>query len=84
MGEEVAEVRAIGALIGLEFESSGKAQTFVRESLARGVVINWTLNSERVVRLAPPLNMRAAEVDFGLQMMAEALDASRAIGESIS
>jgi hypothetical protein len=28
--------------------------------------------------------MRAAEVDFGLQMMAEALDASRAIGESIS
>jgi acetylornithine/succinyldiaminopimelate/putrescine aminotransferase len=74
---EVAAVRAIGALIGIEFESSGIAQAFVREALARGVVINWTLNAERVVRLAPPLNMGAAEVDFGLQMMAEALEASR-------
>ena len=81
-GAEVAVVRAIGALIGIEFESSGTAQTFVRESLARGVIINWTLNAERVVRLAPPLNMGAVEVDFGLQMMAEALDASRVIGKS--
>ncbi len=82
VGPEVAGVRAIGALIGIEFESSGTAQTFVRESLARGVIINWTLNAERVVRLAPPLNMGAAEVDFGLKMMAEALDASRVIGKS--
>jgi 4-aminobutyrate aminotransferase-like enzyme len=49
----------------------------------RGVIINWTLNSDRVVRLAPPLNMGAGEVEFGLQMMAEALEASRAIGKPI-
>jgi acetylornithine/succinyldiaminopimelate/putrescine aminotransferase len=79
---EVAAVRAIGALIGIEFGSSGTAQAFVRESLARGVIVNWTLNAERVVRLAPPLNMGAAEVNFGLQIMAEALEASRAIGKS--
>jgi hypothetical protein len=36
------------------------------------------------VRLAPPLNMGEAEVNFGLQMMAEALEASRAIGKSIA
>jgi acetylornithine/N-succinyldiaminopimelate aminotransferase len=81
---EVAAVRAIGALIGIEFGSAGTAQTFVRESLARGVIVNWTLNAERVVRLAPPLNMGEAEVNFGLQMMAEALEASRAIGKSIA
>ena len=81
-GSEVAAVRAIGALIGVEFADSGTAQAFVRESLARGVIINWTLNAERVVRLAPPLNMGAAEVDFALQMMAEALEAARAIGKS--
>ena len=77
-------MRAIGALIGIEFGSAGTAQTFVRESLARGVIVNWTLNAERVVRLAPPLNMGEAEVNFGLQMMAEALEASRAIGKSIA
>jgi len=81
-GAEVAAVRAIGALIGIEFGSSESAQTFVRESLARGVVVNWTLNAERVVRLAPPLNMGAAEADFGLQTMAAALEANRTIGKS--
>ena len=81
---EVAAVRAVGALIGIEFGDSGTARTFVRESLARGVIINWTLNAERVVRLAPPLNMGAADVNFSLQMMAEALEASRAIGKSRS
>ena len=82
-GAQVAAVRAIGALIGIEFGNAGSAQAFVHESLARGVIINWTLNSDRVVRLAPPLNMGAAEVEFGLQMMAEALEASRAIGKPI-
>jgi acetylornithine/succinyldiaminopimelate/putrescine aminotransferase len=79
---EIAAVRFIGALIGIEFVDPGTARTFVRESLARGVIINWTLNAERVVRLAPPLNMGAADVNFGLQMMAEALEAICAIGKS--
>jgi acetylornithine/N-succinyldiaminopimelate aminotransferase len=79
---EIAAVRFIGALIGIEFVNPGTARTFVRESLARGVIINWTLNAERVVRLAPPLNMGAPDVNFGLQMMAEALEAIRAIGKS--
>jgi acetylornithine/N-succinyldiaminopimelate aminotransferase len=79
---EIPAVRFIGALIGIEFVNPGTARTFVRESLARGVIINWTLNAERVVRLAPPLNMGAPDVNFGLQMMAEALEASRAIGKS--
>jgi acetylornithine/N-succinyldiaminopimelate aminotransferase len=79
---EVAAVRVIGALIGIEFVRTEAAESFVRESLERGVIVNWTLNAERVVRLAPPLNMGAAEVNYGLQMMAEALEASRAIGKS--
>jgi acetylornithine/N-succinyldiaminopimelate aminotransferase len=81
---EVAAVRAVGALIGLEFRSWEAAQTFVREALSRGVIVNWTLNAERVVRLAPPLNMEPEDVNFGMQIMAEALEASRAIGKSIA
>ncbi|HEY2526220.1 MAG TPA: aspartate aminotransferase family protein [Candidatus Binataceae bacterium] len=79
---ELAAVRAIGALIGVEFATVETAQTFVRESLARGVIVNWTLNAERVVRVAPPLNLGAFEVDFALRVMGEALEAARAIGKS--
>ncbi len=81
---EVAAVRVVGALIGLEFRSWEAAQTFVREALSRGVIVNWTLNAERVVRLAPPLNMEPEDVNFGMEIMAEALEASRAIGKSIA
>ncbi len=78
----VSAVRAIGALVGVEFRAAHDAEVFVRESLARGVIVNWTLNAERVVRLAPPLNMRAEEADFALDAMREALEAGRAIGNS--
>lgn len=83
IGAEIAGVRAIGALIGVEFSSATMAQAFVRGGLARGVILNWTLNAERVVRLAPPLIMSAEEADFAMKIMAQALEASRAIGKVI-
>src|SRR5580658_4656510 len=39
---EVAAVRAIGALIGIEFGSAALAHRFVAETLAREVIVNWT------------------------------------------
>ena len=79
---ELAAVRSIGALVGVEFANVEAARTFVRESLARGVIVNWTLNAERVVRVAPPLILDAADLDFALRVMGEALEAARAIGKS--
>lgn len=92
LGERIAEglrraemqgiaVRQIGALIGAEFASGEAAQSFVRHSLERGVIVNWTLNAERVVRLAPPLTIGGEDVDFALKMMASALEASRPMGK---
>ena len=78
----VRSVRVIGALIGIEFDNARGAEVFVRESLARGVIVNWTLNAERVVRLAPPLNINAEEANFAQNAMNEALEACRAIGKS--
>jgi acetylornithine/N-succinyldiaminopimelate aminotransferase len=70
---EIAEVRGLGLLAGVEFRSAAQARRFVERTLARGVVVNWTLNADRVVRLAPPLNISRAEIDFALDAMREAL-----------
>jgi acetylornithine/N-succinyldiaminopimelate aminotransferase len=75
---EIAEVRGIGLLIGIEFRSALVAHRFVAESLARQVIINWTLNADTVVRIAPPLNIAREEIDFALAAMREALAAARA------
>lgn len=75
---EISSVRGLGLLIGLEFRDAAVAHRFVAHTLANGVVINWTLNAERVVRLAPPLTVAPEEIDFALEAMRRALDAVRA------
>ena len=71
--EEIAKVRGIGLLIGIEMRSAALAQRFVAESIARGVIINWTLNADTVVRLAPPLTIAPDEIEFALKTMEAAL-----------
>ena len=71
---KIASVRGLGLLVGIEFHDSESARRFVAATIARGVIINWTLNAENVVRLAPPLTIAHAEVDFALDAMKRALD----------
>jgi len=74
---EMAAVRGIGMLVGIEFRDAALARRFVAATLARGVVVNWTLNADNVVRLAPMLTIMPDEVDFAMSAMNKALDAIR-------
>jgi acetylornithine/N-succinyldiaminopimelate aminotransferase len=74
VGRGVVAVRGIGLLAGIEFTEAIQARSFVAESLARGVVINWTLNADRVVRLAPPLTLTVEELEFAMAAMAAAFE----------
>ena len=73
VGEQIREVRGIGLLMGIEFAEAEFARRFVAEAITRGVVVNWTLNADRVVRLAPPLTITTDEADFALRVFDEAL-----------
>lgn len=75
IGRDIVAVRGIGLLLGLEFASAAVAHRFVAETIARGVIINWTLNADRVVRLAPPLTIAEHEIDFAFDAMTQALSA---------
>jgi acetylornithine/N-succinyldiaminopimelate aminotransferase len=75
---EIVAVRGIGLLIGIEFRDAPLTRAFTAAMLERGVVVNWTLNADRVVRLAPPLVLTRAEADFALDAMRSSLDALRA------
>ena len=71
---KITAVRGLGLLVGIEFRDPESARRFVAATIARGVIINWTLNAEKVVRLAPPLTIAHSEVDFALDAMQQALD----------
>jgi acetylornithine/N-succinyldiaminopimelate aminotransferase len=63
----IVAVRGIGLLIGIELESADLTRQFVAKCIESGVIVNWTLNCDRVVRLAPPLTIKDDEIDFALQ-----------------
>jgi len=74
---EIMAVRGLGMLVGIEFRDAALARRFVAATLARGVIVNWTLNADNVVRLAPVLTITPDEVDFALSAMNKALDEIR-------
>lgn len=74
---EIAAVRGLGLIIGIEFRDAALAHRFVTAALARGVIMNWTLNADNVVRLAPALTIAPDEVDFALNVMKQVLDEIR-------
>lgn len=54
-GEGIVEIRGKGAMLGMEMESKDLTQKVVEECLEQGIILGWTLHSETLVRLAPPL-----------------------------
>ncbi|MBI3911492.1 MAG: aspartate aminotransferase family protein [Armatimonadetes bacterium] len=72
----IHEVRGMGLLIGIEFESAELTERFARAALDRGVILGWTLHSNRVIRLAPPLNITTAELATAAAALEEALRAA--------
>ncbi len=82
VGDQIVAVRGIGLLAGIEFADATIARQFTAETIARGVIVNWTLNADRVVRLAPPLVVSDEELDVGIRAMTGALETVGCGGKS--
>lgn len=51
----IIEVRGKGAMLGMELQNRELTQQVVEDCLERGIILGWTLHSDTLVRLAPPL-----------------------------
>lgn len=65
------DVRGIGLLIGIEFDSSERTRRFVEECRALGLIANWTLHCGNVVRLLPPLTIGEQDLEEATRILAE-------------
>ncbi|HXQ20042.1 MAG TPA: aminotransferase class III-fold pyridoxal phosphate-dependent enzyme, partial [Candidatus Acidoferrales bacterium] len=72
-GNGLREVRGIGLLIALELDHPEATQRFVRRCFERGLILNWTLHRDTVVRLAPPLTITPDEIARANGIMREAM-----------
>jgi len=74
-GAPVTEIRGRGLLIGIECDSSHVAGDLMLELLARRVIVNHSLNDQRVIRLTPPAMMSEEDVSWLLEAMHDSLEA---------
>ena len=51
----IVEIRGVGAMLGMELKTKELTQQVVEHCLNQGIILGWTLHSETLVRLAPPL-----------------------------
>jgi acetylornithine/succinyldiaminopimelate/putrescine aminotransferase len=68
-------VRGAGMLLALELASPRATRRFASACLQRGLIVNWTLHRDTVIRLAPPLVLSRAEIAHALATMDAALQA---------
>ena len=71
----LVDVRGIGLLLGLEFETPAQTASFADACRARGLLLGWTLHQDCVIRLAPPLNIRDDELALATRVFDDVLRA---------
>ena len=71
----IRDLRGRGAMLGMELVDQAVTERVVRRCLERGLLLGWTLHSDTLVRLAPPLNIPFDVLDTALGIIMEALRA---------
>ena len=74
-GRGIVEIRGRGAMLGLVLRDADLTKRVVRRCLAAGVLLSWTLHSDRLVRLAPPLTIAWDVLDGACGVILDAVDA---------
>ncbi|EGO63335.1 aspartate aminotransferase family protein [Acetonema longum] len=75
----IKEVRGKGLMIGIELTKEGIGGLVMSEMVNRGILVAYTLNNPKVIRIEPPLIIQAEQIDF----VAEALAATAGLADQM-
>jgi len=70
--EGIQEVRGLGLMVGMEFDSADAAKAVVKQMLERGVILNRT--DETVVRFLPPYLITKQHVDAVIPQLKKVME----------
>jgi putrescine aminotransferase len=72
----IEDVRGQGLMIGLELASAGLCGLIISEAMKQGVLLAFTLNNSKVIRIEPPLTTSMAEIEKILSAIEHGLERS--------
>jgi putrescine aminotransferase len=72
--KHIADVRGRGLLIGLEFQAKEIRERVQVELFHKGVLVAATMNSNKTVRIEPPLIITQAQINFMVETLESVLE----------
>jgi acetylornithine/succinyldiaminopimelate/putrescine aminotransferase len=72
-GEGIIEVRGRGAMLGLQLRDADLTQKVVKYCFDQGLILGWTLHSNSLIRIAPPLIIDQELLEESLQIIFQAI-----------
>ncbi|MDR3589631.1 MAG: aminotransferase class III-fold pyridoxal phosphate-dependent enzyme [Negativicutes bacterium] len=81
--EIIREVRGRGLMIGVELTKEGIGGLLLSEMINRGVLVAYTLNNPKVIRIEPPLNIERGLVDSVVAALAASVEVAQSMVEDL-
>ena len=75
-GEGILELRGKGAMLGLQLQNSELTMNVVKNCFNEGILLGWTLHSNSLIRIAPPLIISSELLHETLQKIKKAVEHS--------
>lgn len=75
-GDGMVELRGRGAMLGLQLNSSETTRKVVNHCFEEGILLGWTLHSDSLIRIAPPLIISSELLYKTLQKIKKAVQIS--------
>lgn len=73
-GPGIVEVRGRGAMLGLQLESAQLTQKVVKRCFEKEILLGWTLHSNSLIRIAPPLIIEIDTLKQAYQTIVETVN----------
>jgi acetylornithine/succinyldiaminopimelate/putrescine aminotransferase len=75
--EAIVEIRGRGAMLGMQLKDKDFTRRVVESCMEKGIILGWTLHSDTLIRLAPPLIIEK-------ELLGETLEEIRSTIEQLS
>jgi len=70
----IKEIRRIGLMFAIDFDSADHVQKIVEETIKNGVICFWFLSCPNSFRIAPPLTITDEEIVIACEVIKKAID----------
>ena len=79
----IKEVRGLGMMVGIELTKEGAGGMLMSLMIDQGIIVAYTLNNPKVIRMEPPLVTPKEVVDQVLEVFAQAVKATAEVIEDL-